>query len=81
MKSKLAQMKREIKKSLAAAVILTNIVHSKDLKMLGKCKLDSKTMFDKIYHKYGTKGDTDLSDLLDNFNECVLKSKKRNPED
>ena len=77
----LSQAKRTRKKSLAAAEMLTNSVRSKDLKMLSKCKLDPKAMFDKICSKYGTEEDTDLSDLLEDFNECTLKSKKHDPED
>ena len=80
-KGELAQMKRERKKSLEAANMLTSSVRTKDLKMLAKCKNDPKAMFDKICKKYGSEEDTDLSDLLDDFNECVLKSKKRDPED
>ena len=49
--------------------------------MLAKCKNDPKAMFDKICKKYGSEEDTDLSDLLDDFNECVLNSKNRDPED
>ena len=74
-------MKRNRKHSLEAAAMLTISVRSRDLKMLSKCKLNPKMMFDKICKKYGTEEDTDLTDLLDDFNECKLKSKKKNPED
>ena len=80
-KGELVQMKRERKKSLAAAAALTSSVRSKDLKTLAKCKLDPKKMFDTICKKYGSEEDTDLSDLLDDFNDCTLKSKKCDPED
>ena len=80
-KGELNKMKNERKKSLAAAQMLTSSVRSKDIKMLASCKLDPKRMFDKICKKYGSEEDTDLSDLLNDFNECVLKSKKKDPED
>ena len=80
-KGELHKMKSERKKSLAAAEMLTNSVRSKDLKMLANCKLDPKKMFDKICKRYGSEEDTDLSDLLDDFNDCVLKSKRKDPED
>ena len=81
LKGELSQMKRARKKSLEAANMLTNSVRSKDLKMLANCKSDPKKMFDKICKKYGSEEDTDLSDLLDDFNECGLKTKKMDPED
>ena len=80
-KAELNQMKRERNKCLEAADMLTRSIRSKDLKMLSKCKGDPKAMFDKICKKYGTEEDTDLTDLLDDFNNCVLKSKRHDPED
>ena len=80
-KGEWAQMKRERKKSLEAADMLISSVRSKDLKMLVKCKGDPKAMFERICKKYGTEEDTDLTDLLEDFNECVLKSKRHDPED
>ena len=38
-------------------------------------------MFDLLCKKYGTEEDEDLTDLLEDFEECKLKSKKNKPED
>ena len=81
LKGELNQMKRERRKSLAAAAMLTNSVKSKDLKMLSSCKINPKKLYDKICKKYGSEEDTDLTDLLDDFKESKLKSKKKDPED
>ena len=61
--------------------MLTSSVRSKDLKTLAKCKLNPKAMFDVLCKKYGTEEDEDLTDLLEDFEECKLKSKKNKPED
>ena len=80
-KKELGLMKKERKKSLAAAAMLTGSVRTKDLKMLKKCKNDPRKMFEVISNKYGTKEDKDLTKLVDEFNECKLKSRKHDPED
>ena len=80
-KGQLSKMKRERKKSLAAAEMLTNSVRSKDLKILAKCRLNPKAMFDAICKKYGSEEDSDLTDLIEDFKECKLKGKKHDPED
>ena len=80
-KGELNKHKRERKKSLAAAAMLTSSVRSKDLKILAKCKLNPKLMFDAICKKYGSEEDSDLTDLLDDFKECKLKGKRNDPED
>ena len=81
LKGELTKWKRERKRSLAAADMLTSSVRSKDLKTLAKCKLNPKLMFDVLIKKYGSEEDEDLTDLLDDFKECTLKSKKSDPED
>ena len=81
LKGELSKMKRERRKSLAAAAMLTNSVKSKDLKMLSSCKMDPKKMFDKISKKYGSGEDTDLVNLLNDLKFCKLKSKKKDPDD
>ena len=80
-KGELAKWKRERKRSLATAAMLTSSVRSKDLKTLAKCKLNPKLMFEAICKKYGTEEDEDLTDLLDDFKDCKLKSRKTDPED
>ena len=80
-KGELIKLKRERKRSLAAAEILTSSVRSKDLKTLAKCKLNPRAMFEVLCKKYGNGEDEDLTDLLDDFKECKLKSKKVDPED
>ena len=80
-KGELTKWKRERKRSLAAAEMLTTSVRSKDLKMLAKCKLNPKLMFEVICKKYGSEEDEDLTDLLEDFKECKLKSKKTDPDD
>ena len=69
-KGELAKMKRMKRKSLEAAVLLTNSVRSKDLKMLANCKQDPHKMFEKLCKKYGSEEDTNLTGLLEDFNEC-----------
>ena len=73
-------MKRKKKKSLAAADMLTKSAKSKDLKMFAACKSNPKKIFDRLCKKYGSKDDTGLTGLVNNFNECVLKSKKKDPK-
>ena len=51
-KAELKKHKRERSKSLAAAAMLTNSVKPKDLKILAKCKLNPKSMYDVICKKY-----------------------------
>ena len=80
-KGELTKWKRERKRSLAAAEMLTSSVRSKDLKTLAKCKLNPKLMFDVLCKKYGSEEDEDLTDLLDDFKECKLRTKKTDPED
>ena len=80
MKGELSKYKRERKRSLEAADMLVSYARSKDLKMLSACKSDPKKMFDKLCKKYGTEEDTDLTDLLEDFKTCKLRSKKRDPE-
>ena len=80
-KRELRKLKRERKRSLAAAAMLTSSVRSKDLKLLAKCKLNPKKMFDAICTKYGSEEDSDVTDLLEDFKECILKSKRKDPED
>ena len=80
MKGELSKYKRERKRSLEAADMLKSCARSKDLKMLSACKSDPKKMFDKLCKKYGTEEDTDLTDLLEDFKTCKLRSKKRDPE-
>ena len=72
-KGELVKMKRMKKKSLAAAALLTKSVRSRDLKMLATCKQDPQKMYEKLCKKYGSEEDTDLTDLLDDFNQCKLK--------
>ena len=81
MKGELGKWKRERRRSLAAASMLTSSVRTKDLKMLAKCKLDPNKMFEMICKKYGTEEDSDLSDLLDDLKSCKLKGRKHDPED
>ena len=66
-KGELTKWKRERKRSLAAAEMLTSSVRSKDLKTLAKYKLNPKLMFDVLCKKYGSEDDEDLTDLLDDF--------------
>ena len=80
-KGTMNKYKRERQKSLATAEMLTNSVRFKDLKILAKCKLNPKTMFEAICKKYGSEEDSNLTDLLDEFMECNLKGKKHDPED
>ena len=55
LKGELAKMKRERKKSLEAAEMLTNSIRSKDLKMLVKCKMDPKKMFETLFQEKSTR--------------------------
>ena len=66
-KATLHKLKRERNRSLLAAEMLTNSVRSKDLKILAKCKLNPKAMYEAICKKYGSEEDSDLTDLLDDF--------------
>ena len=66
---------------MAAAAMLTCSVRTQDLKMLAKCKLNPKQMFDTICKKYGTEEDSDISDLLDDIKTCRLRGKKHDPDD
>ena len=61
--------------------MLTSSVRSKDLKTLVKCKLNPKLIFDVLCKKYGSEEEEDLTDLLDDFKESKLKSKRIDPED
>ena len=81
MKGELTKWTRERNRSLKAAEMLTSSVQSKDLKTLAKCKLNPYLMFETLCKKYGSEEDEDLTDLLDDFNDCKLKSKKNDPED
>ena len=81
LKNQVDKMKKERKKSLAAAALLTMSVKSKDLKMLSKCKKDPKKMFDAIVKKYGTEEESDLAELMDDLKHCTLKSKSKDPEE
>ena len=80
-KGELRKLKRERKRSVAAAAMLTSSVRSKDLKLLAKCKLNPKKMFDAICKKYGSEEDSDVTDLLEDFKDCNLRSKRKDPED
>ena len=81
MKGELSKYKRERKRSLAAADLITSNVRDKDLKQLAKCKLNPKAMFNVLSKKYENNEDEDIDDLLDDFKKCKLKSKKKDPED
>ena len=80
LKGELSKYKRERKRSLAAADLITSNVRDKDLKQLAKCKLNPKAMFDVLSGKYENNEDEDIDDLLDDFKKCKLKSKKKDPE-
>ena len=77
----LSKAKKNKKKSLEAAAMLTCSVKSKDLKMIAKCKNNPFKMFEVICKKYGSREDSDLTELLDDFADCKLKSKKHDPDD
>ena len=81
MKGELAKYKRERKRSLAAAELITINVRNKDLKKMTKCKHDPKQMFKVLPKKDANKEDEDLDDLLDNFKICKLRSRKVDPEE
>ena len=81
LKGELNKMKRERKRSLAAAEMLTSCVRNKDLKALAECKLNPFLMFEVLTKKYGSEEDEDLTDLHEDFKECKIKSKKVDPED
>ena len=68
-------------KSLEAASMLTCSVRSKDLKMIAKCKNNPFKMFEVIGSRYGSNEDSDLTELLDDFDNCKLDDKKTDPED
>ena len=72
---------KERKLYMRAATVLTLSVRTKDLKILNKCKDNPKEMWDALARKYGAEEDADLNDLLDSFNHCNLKDKRRDPED
>ena len=69
------------KNSLEAAAMLTCSVMSKDLKMIAKCNNNPYKMFEVVSKKYGKREDTDLTELLDDFENCKLKSRKDDPDD
>ena len=46
------------------------------LKMKNKHKRSTKNMLELVCTKYGNKKDSDLTELLDDFAECKLTSKK-----
>ena len=79
-KGELRKLKQERKRSVAAAAMLTSSVRSKDLKLLAKFKLNPKKIFDAIYKKYGSEEDSDVTDLLEEFKDCNLKNKRKDPE-
>ena len=81
LKAELSKHKRERRRSLAAADLITSNVKDKDLKPLAKCKLNPKQMFDTLIKKYENNEDEDIDDLLEEFKECRLKSRKKDPED
>ena len=68
-------------KSLEAASMLNCSVRSKDLKMIAKCKNDPFKMFEVIGSRYGSCEDSDLTELLDDFENCNLEDKRADPED
>ena len=72
LKGELAKYKRERKRSLAAANLITSNVRDKDLKKLSKCKQDPKKMFDVLTKRYANEEDEDLDDLLDDFKNANL---------
>ena len=81
LKGELVKDKRKRKRSLAAAELITNSVKEADLKKLVKCKLNPRLMFEVFVKKYGTEEDEDLDELLDDFKNSKLKSRKADPED
>ena len=81
LKAEWQKMVKVKKKSLDAAAMLTCSVRNKDLKMLAKCKKNPKKMFDMICEKYGNREDSDLTELLEDFATCKLKSKWEDPMD
>ena len=76
-----SKAKKERKAFLRAATVLAMSVRTKDLKIINKCKGDPKEMMDALCKKYGAEEDADLNDLLNSFNYCNLKDKRRDPED
>ena len=64
------------KNSLEVAAMLTCSIMSKDLKMIAKCNNNPYKMFEVISKKYRKREDTDLTELLDDFENCKLKSRK-----
>ena len=77
----LAKMIKTRRKSLNAAAMLTSSVRSRDLKRLSKCGKDPKKMYDLLCNRYGKQEDTDLSELIEDFEACKLKGKKQDPDD
>ena len=81
MKAELSKHKRERRRSLVAEDLITSNVRDKDLKKLAKCKLNPKLMFNVLSKKYKNSEDEDIYDLLEDFKDCKLKSKRKDPED
>ena len=74
--------RQEAKLRKAAALLMTMSVDESTLKKLSKDLENPKKMFEAVEEKYGRQpGDGYYRELLEDFSECKLKSKRTNPDD